>query len=108
MNVLNETDPDGPDDAAHRVADISRLFGNTRTVLEGMIRDVGIAHATDPDAMVAKLYDLQAVHLRMLAAEEAFDAQHGHPAQTNAIDLDEIRADIGRQLDRLRQSIGAK
>ncbi|WP_296424128.1 hypothetical protein [Yoonia sp.] len=108
MNELNDPGPEGLQNATARVAEISRLFESIRQVLDQMIRVIGTPDGRTPKAIITKLNELQSAHLKVLAAEEVFHAQHGQSASSEDIDVDAIRADIGGQLDRLRAAITAE
>ena len=107
MNDFNDMGPGGPNDASARHAEISRLFQSIRQILDLMIQTMGAPDGHTPKAVIAKLNELQAAHLKVLAAEEAFHAQQGDIEDSAAIDFDAIRFEIGGQLDRLRQAIMA-
>lgn len=105
MNVLTETDGNGPEPAGCRIAELARMFTHAREKLEQMIHEVGLSGPHDPEDMIAKLTELQAVHLRVVAAEEAFHANQDAAKPGEELNLDDVRAEIGRQLDRLRRSL---
>lgn len=105
MTKLDEQGPTGQSNAAARVAEISRLFESIRQVLDHMIQAIGTPDGQTPKAVVSKLNELQSVHLKVLAAEEAFHDNQDTSEDENIIDFDAVRAEIGRQLDRLRTAI---
>lgn len=95
-------------DAQARVAEITRLFVSIRGVLDHMIGTLGTPDGDTPKTVVTKLNELHTAHLRVLAAEEAFHDQKARPGGIDAIDFDSIRAEIGSQLDRLREGMAAE
>ncbi len=105
MNELNEMGPEDSDEAALRVAEITRLFVSIRQVLDQMIQAIGVPDGHTPKAVIAKLNELQSAHLKVLAAEEAFDDHQDHVAGGTEFDFEAIRAEIGSQLDRIRAAI---
>lgn len=105
MTELNDQRPPGLSDAQARAAEIGRLFENILHTLQQMIAAIGPTDADTPDAVIAKLNELKAAHLRILAAEEAFDGPREEPHQSNDVDFEALRIEIGSQLDRLRAAI---
>jgi len=94
--------------AAERLAEVERLSRDVRRALEDM-RDLA-RNTPDmkPKVLADKLDQVHAAHLRVLRAEDAFREKIGTDSDAEAIDHDAIRADIGRQLDRLRESLAAE
>ena len=94
--------------AAERLAEIEELFERLRLRLDQAIDAIGEPTSETPATTLKKLDDLQAAHLKVLAAEDVFHAKLGQDNDANAIDYDAIRAEIGRKLDRIRAIFGAK
>lgn len=91
--------------AADRVAEVSRLFESVRHRLDQMIQEIGETDKSTPKTIVAKLNELQAAHLRLLIAEDAFNDEYGKDTEVASTDFASIRADIGGKLDRLRDAL---
>jgi hypothetical protein len=102
--------PSAPDDAvtaADRLAEITHLSEGIRRTLSEMADALDQRPGATPKDVLNKLNELHAVHLKVLAAEDAFHAKLGKTADHDAIDFDAIRAEIGGQLDRIRASLVA-
>lgn len=93
--------------AAERLAEIEQLFQRLRLRLDQAIEAIGEPTSDTPATTLKKLDDLQAAHLKVLTAEDAFHAKLGQD-DANAIDYDAIRAEIGRKLDRIRAILAAE
>ena len=92
-------------EAQARVARIAALFESIAGTLDQMIEDLGRPGGPAPRALHIKLGELQTAHLKLIAAEEAFDAEFGADERA---DFDGIRREIGRRLDRLRAGLDAE
>ena len=105
MTEQHTTAPDGAAMAAARLAEIDHLSERIRLVLTQM------SDALDQDAgpfateILTTLNQLHAAHLKVLTAEDVFHAKIGKTADDGALDFEAIRADIGRQLDRIRERL---
>ena len=107
MNNLDDQGRDALDDAAARVAETAELYHSIRNLLRQMIAEIETATAIPPQAILSKLSDLQAAHLKVLAAEEAFYALQQANEPDTTIDYNALRDDIGGQLDRIRAALDA-
>ncbi|MDP5359577.1 MAG: hypothetical protein NWR52_05430 [Paracoccaceae bacterium] len=107
MNDEDEMLHDPVQSAAARLIEIAALTEDIRLTLTEMRKALRDPGGPKPKDLLTKLNELHAAHLKVLAAEEAFNAKTGRTADDDAPDLDAIRADIGRQLDRIRASLGA-
>lgn len=96
-----------PDDEAVRVAELDALYQRAKATLAHMMDALGTADGDTPKAVVAKLNELESTHLKLLKAEEAFGAKQNERDGTTALDFDALRSEIGRKLDRIRQSLEA-
>ena len=105
MTEMNEAGSHDPMDAQARSVEVARLFKNILTTLQQMIATIGPADVDTPDAVIAKLNELKSAHLRILAAEEAFDGPCEKSDRYEDVDFDALRLEIGGQLDRLRAAI---
>lgn len=94
--------------AAERLAEVDALSRNLRQVLAEMIADLRSGGSTTVADTLKKLNEVQAAHLKVLAAEDVFHARIGTDPDAEAIDHDAVRDQIGRQLDRLRESLLAE
>lgn len=93
--------------ARARVAEITTLFARIRALLDHSLRITDDLTDDTPRTIITRMDQLIAAHLKVLTAEEAFNAaQTANPA--DSADLDSIRDELGRRFDRLRASLGAK
>lgn len=97
---------DPQDSAAIRLSEIEALFEQVREGLAIAIAEIGSPTAEMPKALRKRLDDLVDAHLKILTAEDAHYARTGDTPE-DAIDYDAMRADIGRQLDRIRDTLAA-
>ncbi|WP_373635518.1 hypothetical protein [Yoonia sp. SS1-5] len=95
------------DDPATRVAETKKLFRQIRETLVHMLETLGTTQGDTPKSIVTKMNELQAAHLKVLSAEEAFDVHYGKLDTAETPDFDAIRIEIGRQLDRIRNTTDA-
>lgn len=108
MNTPHDTGLDGLQLAADRVAEIDALSQEIRDRLREMTANVKEVTSANLNAITNKLDLLHAAHLKVLAAEDKFHAKTGADPDEHAVNYDEIRTDIGRQLDRLRNALIAE
>lgn len=87
-----------------RLAEIEKLFADIRSIIEVMMDELGEPRTDTPAKIIKKMDELTKAHLTVLNAEDAFHAKFGYSDDADKIDYDAIRADIGRQLDRIRDS----
>ena len=90
--------------ASERVAEVDRLMLSVRKTLEEMIAALQAGKTTDAKAILSKVKEFQAVHLQLIASEDSYHAKLGVDPDEDAIDYDELRREIGRRLDRIRES----
>lgn len=88
---------------ADRRAEIDQLSLSIRDILKEMIAALQSNETTDMKPILSKLKELQSAHLQVLSAEDAYHAKLPSDPDEDAIDYDEIRREIGRRLDRLRE-----
>lgn len=94
-------------DAQARVTEITTLFARIRGVLDHSLQIADDLAEDTPRILITRMDQLIAAHLKVLTAEEAFNAaQNANPGDIDQ--LDNIRDDLGRRLDRLRASLGAE
>ncbi|MBQ2263492.1 MAG: hypothetical protein II336_19280 [Loktanella sp.] len=106
MNIPPTHDPAVLAKAHDRVAEITHLFGRIRALLDHSLRAADDLSEETPRAVITRMDQLIAAHLKVLTAEEAFNvAQSTDPA--HLADLDAIRDELGRKLDRLRDTAAA-
>ena len=92
--------------ARARVAEITTLFARIRALLDHSLRITDDLTEDTTRTIITRMDQLIAAHLKVLTAEEAFNAaQTANPA--DSADLDSIRDELGRRFDRLRASLGA-
>ena len=105
MKSLHDRDPTILACAEARVAEITVLFARIRALLDHSLRITDDLTDETPRTIITRMDQLIAAHLKVLTAEEAFNAaQNAKPGTID--DLDSIRDDLGRRLDRLRTSLG--
>ncbi|WP_019953851.1 hypothetical protein [Yoonia vestfoldensis] len=106
MTELHDPDPTPLAAAQARVSEISTLFARIRALLDYSLRITDDLSVDTPRNIITRMDQLIAAHLKVLTAEEAFNAaQNANPG--DIADLDSIRDELGRRLDRLRASLGA-
>ncbi|MEO1639748.1 MAG: hypothetical protein AAFU41_10940 [Pseudomonadota bacterium] len=110
MNEIPETDETEAQLAENRLAEVDALSRRIRRALTDMMDTLeGDDEASAlPKTILTKLNELHAAHLKVLAAEDTFHDKIGKDPDADAADLDSIRAEIGRQLDRIRETLVAK
>lgn len=96
------------DEPTPELAEMRRVFWRIRAVLEDMLARTPSIDANTPVALIAKLADLQTAYRRLVAAEEAFNAQNTVPVDEADPDQSAVRAEIGGKLDRIRDVITAE
>lgn len=94
--------------AAERLAEVDALSRSIRQLLEDKIAEFKAGGEVPIAEITKKLNELQAAHLKVLAAEDAFHAKIGKNPDDEAIDFDAVRVDVGCLLDRLRTSLLAE
>lgn len=94
--------------AADRLAEIDALSRSIRKNLENMRAKLDCSSGPTPKDLQNKLNELHAAHLKVLAAEDMFHEKIGKHRNTDTIDYDVIRVEIGGMLDRLRESLVAE
>lgn len=93
--------------AAARVTEITTLFARIRALLDHSLQITDDLSVDTPRTLITRMDQLIAAHLKVLSAEEAFNAaQTANPGDIT--DLDSLRDELGRRLDRLRASLGAE
>lgn len=105
MTEQNTDAPGSAASAAVRLAEIDHLSESIRQVLRQMSDALDDQSGPFPTEILTTLNQLHAAHLKVLTAEDAFHAKLGKTADDDAIDFEAIRADIGGQLDRIRDSL---
>ena len=107
MTEQHSSAPDYAAMAAARLAEIDHLSERIRHVLRQMSDALDQDSGPFANEILTTLNQLHAAHLKVLTAEDAFHAKIGKYADDDALDFAAIRADIGRQLDRIRVSFVA-
>lgn len=97
-----------PDEATARVAELRKLYHRTKATFDQMLDALGTAGEGTPKAVLAKMSELESVHLKLLHAEEAFHAKQKESDRTDQIDFGAIRSEIGSALDRIRKALAAE
>lgn len=108
MKEENDTLRDSMRLAAARIASIDELTEDILQTLADLLealRDADDKSGAKPRDLLTKLNELHAVHLRVLAAEESFNAKFGKASDEDSVDFEAVRFEIGRQLDRIRASL---
>ncbi|SEM44163.1 hypothetical protein SAMN04488003_101127 [Loktanella fryxellensis] len=112
--TAGDTDPTGevagepdPSDRAASVARVRELLGfyaGLKAAFLLQMAHIGMSDTSPPKAMTTKLAELQATHVHLLKAEDSFIEKFGTGADVSAVDHDALRRDIGRTLDRIRDT----
>lgn len=95
------------DSAAIRLAEMERLYQDIRDTLVAMKDRLGKPDGASTKEVLTMVNELNAAHLKLVNAEDAFHAKIGTNPDIDAIDFDAIRVEIGGQLDRIRASLAA-
>ncbi len=111
MNFMTQTDdepgPVGRATALARVRELAGFFEALKSTFLRQLDQIGTDGGLPSKAHVAKLSELQAIHVQLLKAEESFIEKFGTGSDDADIDHDAIRGEIGRALDRIRDAAGA-
>ena len=96
------------DAAAQRVAVIEEQFRATSALLQVLMAQLGTPDSRTPKTILTKLNELQSLHTTIIHAQEVFYEKFRKADPEAGINYDEIRRDLGGQLDRIRAAIKAK
>ncbi|WP_245810544.1 hypothetical protein [Loktanella atrilutea] len=101
------TEPDDPcpmgrAQALARVRELKAFYDSLKAAFQTQLQQIGTAVEPPSKTHVARLADLQAIHVHLLKAEDSFIEKFGQGTDDADIDHDALRADIGRSLDRIR------
>ncbi len=97
--------------ADKRVAEIKLLFAEIRKQLAVQVTRLDVIMPTTPKTLITRLNELRSLQILLLKAEEAFHDKFGEnkgKVEGTTFDEDSIRDTIGRRLDRIRATSGAK
>ena len=107
MTQTEEPAPIGRATALARVRELAGFYDALKTTFLTQLEQIGRDTVLPSKAHVAKLAELQAIHVQLLKAEDSFIEKFGTGNDDADIDHDAIRAEIGRALDRIRDTAGA-
>lgn len=93
--------------ARARLDEVVEVYDSAAKVLYGLIVAAEAGDADAPKKVAAQLSVLQDLFARVRKAEEAFQEKFGEGIQDDEIDLDAVRDEIGRRLDRIRDCSAA-
>ncbi|WP_242494075.1 hypothetical protein [Salipiger sp. IMCC34102] len=103
MHNRTATGQAGRETALARQREILALFQTIKRTLAKQILAFEAGDGGTPKALVAKLGELSAAHLALLKAEDAFCEKFCED-DTRVPDYEALRAQIGRKLDRIRDT----
>lgn len=92
---------------AARVARLERLFASVFSTLEEMLMSFDKPEAESARKFNLKLSEVQSLHVSINKAHEVFLEKFADPAVDDGINYDDIRDNIGGQLDRIRAALDA-
>lgn len=92
---------------AERVARLERLFASVFSTLEEMLMSFDKPEAEGARKFNLKLSEVQSLHVSINKAHEVFLEKFADPSVDDGINYDDIRDDIGGQLDRIRTALDA-
>lgn len=90
-------------DARARISYMRKVYKRLRTYLDDQIDEILPVTTETPRQQVKKFEELQTIQVSLMKAEEEFDEKF-QPEHGSDVDYDALRAQIGRALDRLRES----
>ena len=85
-----------------RVAEIDALTAQVRAVLKAMAEEMQTTGGVKPAEVLRKLGEIQSSQLKLMEMEAVFHAKLRAAEDAETDDIETIRADIGRRLDRIR------
>lgn len=94
--------------ARERITQIGVLFNEMAALTDRWMAEAGPADFATGKKILAKLGELQTAHLMMLRAEEAFHDKFSPSASDEGVNHDDVRDEIGRRLDRIRDARDAE
>jgi len=98
-------EPDGhAEAAARRIRELQQTFDDIRAFLMEQIKAAQDGLSTSPKAVMAKLSELHTAQLHLSKSEEAFHEKYTAADDADIVDHEQIRAEIGRRLDRIRRA----
>lgn len=106
MNISDDQGPSAVDIAAARVEEVVEIYDGIRAALRASIAEIGTPTSDTPKSILNRLTTLQAAHLQAVMAEQAYHALKKDSDADANIDYDLLRAELGRQLDRIRAARG--
>ena len=107
---MTQTDlsaPVGRATALARVRELAGFFATLKATFLAQLAQIAEEGSPPSKAHVAKLAELQAIHVQLLKAEDSFIEKFGTGDDDAEIDHDALRAEIGRALDRIRDAAAA-
>jgi hypothetical protein len=107
MTQNDEPAPIGRTTALARVRELAGFFDALKATFLTQLGQIGSDGGLPSKAHVAKLAELQAIHVQLLKAEDSFIEKFGTGNDDADIDYGAIRIEIGRTLDRIRDTAGA-
>ena len=96
--------PMGRAQALARVRELNGFYAALKAAFLTQLQQIGTAAEPPSKTHVARLADLQAIHVHLLKAEDSFIEKFGQGTDDADIDHDALRAEIGRTLDRIRDT----
>ena len=107
MKIQDETIAQNAAAVSARISAIKELFEAIKQSLRAQVRQFPDVDAQSPRAMITKLNELQSAQVLLLKAEEAYYEKYARDDIQIAIDHDALRDQIGRALDRIRDTTSA-
>lgn len=106
MNAMHDRDHSAIASARDRVDEIMTLYQRIRTLLDHNLRIIDDLSDETPRALITRMDQLIAAHLKVLTAEEAFHAAQS-ATDADTPDYASLRDALGRKLDRLRAAVAS-
>lgn len=94
--------------SAERIRRIQTTFDEILEIIHVMKSEYGPLNKEMSKTIITKLGELQTVHINLQKAEEAFHDKFGDGDEARVVDHDAIRRELGRKLDRIRDTGGAR
>lgn len=102
MTTNNKTAPVKQPEMDQRLVALTALYDDLNTTLNLQMAELRNGDLTQGKPIIKKLDELCSVLLALIKAEEAYHEKIKSTGGGSFVDAEQLRADIGRKLDRIR------